>query len=82
MRLVFVLIGLLALQSRPDVGSGNWPHWRGPSHDGVSRESGWPAGSMHGGALNQNGRHPKSDQNGSLNSSGELHGHVVRTVAQ
>ena len=42
MRLVLVLIGLFALQSRPDVGSGNWPHWRGPSHDGVSRETGLP----------------------------------------
>jgi len=42
MRLVFVLIGFLALQPRPDVGSGNWPHWRGPSHDGVSREAALP----------------------------------------
>ena len=42
MRLMLVLIGLVALQSRPDVGSGNWPHWRGPSHDGVSRETGLP----------------------------------------
>jgi outer membrane protein assembly factor BamB len=42
MRLALVLVGLIALQSRPDVGSGNWPHWRGPSHDGVSRETALP----------------------------------------
>ncbi len=42
MRIVLVLIGLLALQPRAEVGSGNWPHWRGPSHDGVSRETGLP----------------------------------------
>ena len=29
---------LLTLLSRAD----NWPHWRGPNHDGVSAEKGLP----------------------------------------
>jgi outer membrane protein assembly factor BamB len=42
MPFVLALIGFLALQSAPDRASGNWPHWRGPSHDGVSRETDLP----------------------------------------
>ena len=30
---------LLTLLSQAD----NWPHWRGPNHDGVSAEKGLPA---------------------------------------
>ena len=45
MRYVFVLIGLLAIQGAAPktVVDGNWPQWRGPSQDGVSRETGLPS---------------------------------------
>ena len=45
MRYVLVLIGLLAIQGAAPktVVDGNWPQWRGPSQDGVSRETGLPS---------------------------------------
>ena len=42
MRHSFVITGVVALLAGTTVVSGNWPHWRGPSEDGVSRETGLP----------------------------------------
>ena len=36
------LAGFLALSALLDAAAENWPQWRGPRYDGVSRESGLP----------------------------------------
>ena len=38
MRYVLVLISLLTLLANDALVAGNWPHWRGPSRNGVSTE--------------------------------------------
>ena len=40
---VLVLMTFLALQGAAPATTGNWPQWRGPSQDGVSRETGLPS---------------------------------------
>ena len=40
---VLVLMTVLALQGAAPATTGNWPQWRGPSQDGVSRETGLPS---------------------------------------
>ena len=40
---ILVLITILALQGAAPATPGNWPQWRGPSQDGVSRETGLPS---------------------------------------
>jgi outer membrane protein assembly factor BamB len=42
MRHSFVVTGFVAVLAGTTVVAGNWPHWRGPSEDGVSRETGLP----------------------------------------
>jgi outer membrane protein assembly factor BamB len=42
MRYVFVLIALLTLLPGHALVAGNWPHWRGPSRNGVSTDTGLP----------------------------------------
>jgi outer membrane protein assembly factor BamB len=43
MRYILLTIALLiTLLSGASLMAENWPHWRGPSHDGVSRETGLP----------------------------------------
>jgi outer membrane protein assembly factor BamB len=37
-----LLLTLLALQGAAPASTTNWPHWRGPSADGTSRETGLP----------------------------------------
>src|SRR5437667_6346926 len=37
MRAALTLLLVLALHVRAD----DWPRWRGPRHDGISRETGW-----------------------------------------
>ncbi len=45
LRLSVHAIGLVLLVV-PPAGSDDWPNWRGPYHDGISRETGlltaWP----------------------------------------
>jgi outer membrane protein assembly factor BamB len=36
-------LAYLLLSAGPSPGAGNWPEWRGPDHDGVSKETGLPA---------------------------------------
>lgn len=43
MHYYLVLFALLALQAVTPAATGNWPHWRGPSHDGISPETGLPS---------------------------------------
>jgi hypothetical protein len=40
---VLVLMTVLWLQSAASATTGNWPQWRGPAQDGVSRESEFPS---------------------------------------
>ena len=42
MRYVLVLISLLTLLASDALVAGNWPHWRGPSRNGVSTDTGLP----------------------------------------
>ena len=49
------LIAVLALQT-----PSNWPHWRGPSHDGNSKETGLPS-SWGAKCLDGTGVQPASD---------------------
>ncbi len=40
-----ILIGLILMMAVPGTMTGlaqHWPHWRGPTHDGVSLEKGLP----------------------------------------
>ncbi len=41
-RWLIVLIGIVALCGEPAAASGDWPQWRGPSHDGHSTETDVP----------------------------------------
>ena len=54
MRYVLVLTSLLTLLASDALVAGNWPHWRGPSRNGVSTETGlpvsWGATCLVGGA--------------------------------
>jgi outer membrane protein assembly factor BamB len=42
MRALFSLTSLLTVAAGTMVLADNWPHWRGPSHNGVSTETGLP----------------------------------------
>jgi outer membrane protein assembly factor BamB len=42
MRYALVLTSLLALLASDALVAGNWPHWRGPSRNGVSTDTGLP----------------------------------------
>src|SRR5262245_33491633 len=39
---LLTIVSLLALLTAASTFAENWPHWRGPSHDGISRETGLP----------------------------------------
>lgn len=45
-----ILLLILALSSALKSRAEDWPQWRGPRRDGVSREAGWLAGWTEGGA--------------------------------
>ncbi|HEY7475941.1 MAG TPA: PQQ-binding-like beta-propeller repeat protein [Vicinamibacterales bacterium] len=42
MRKLLPLVCLLILTASTTLLASNWPHWRGPTHDGVSKETGLP----------------------------------------
>ena len=42
MRTTISVIGVLCLAASATLVADNWPHWRGPSHNGVSTETGLP----------------------------------------
>ena len=42
MRKVMSVTGVVVLLASATLLANNWPHWRGPSHDGVSKETGLP----------------------------------------
>ena len=42
MRNVFGMMMVLVLGGSTAALAQNWPHWRGPTHDGVSTEKGLP----------------------------------------
>ena len=42
MRVVLSLTSLLTVAAGTVIFADNWPHWRGPSHNGVSTETGLP----------------------------------------
>ncbi len=41
--LVFLLLiaDQVSAQTDPNASAGDWPNWRGPNYDGISRETGW-----------------------------------------
>ena len=42
MRVLLSLTSILTLAAGSALIAGDWPHWRGPSHNGVSSETGLP----------------------------------------
>jgi outer membrane protein assembly factor BamB len=46
-----VAIGILCAQGSIVVRAEDWPNWRGPDHNGISRETGWDAGKLKNGPI-------------------------------
>ena len=42
MRKVMSVTGVVVILASATLVANNWPHWRGPTHDGVSKETGLP----------------------------------------
>jgi outer membrane protein assembly factor BamB len=42
MRKVMAVTGVVVILASATLLANNWPHWRGPTHDGVSKETGLP----------------------------------------
>ncbi len=46
---IIAVIGILCALNGRIAWAGEWPNWRGPDHNGISRETGWDANKLKGG---------------------------------
>ena len=48
---IAVVIGILWTLGLSTLRAEDWPNWRGPDHNGISRETGWDANKLKNGPI-------------------------------